>query len=151
MKLRSIYIKSGTQLVEIHVTHNLHAALTKLRDPHFERILWVDALCIDQKDDKEKAHQVGAMAKIYSLARRVVVWLGEESVDSALAFQTLEGTAPNDLYENQSSADENDENDARERRRQAKATRRKREQAVLALLNRAYFRRMWVSRSSIRI
>lgn len=33
------------------------------------------------------------MAMIYGLARRVGVWLGEASDDSALAFQMLRGTA----------------------------------------------------------
>jgi hypothetical protein len=44
----------------------------------------IDALYINQKDDAEKSHQVGAMAMIYGLARRVMVWLGEASDDSAL-------------------------------------------------------------------
>ncbi|RYP04272.1 hypothetical protein DL764_004575 [Monosporascus ibericus] len=33
---------------DIRVRENLHAALLRLRDPHFERIIWVDAICINQ-------------------------------------------------------------------------------------------------------
>jgi hypothetical protein len=42
-----------------------------------ERVLWIDAICINQQDDEEKAHQVQMMRQIYSLAKDVVVWLGE--------------------------------------------------------------------------
>lgn len=47
-------------------------------------VLWVDALCIDQGNDGEKAVQVGMMGEIYRDARRVRAWIGkrdEEDVD----------------------------------------------------------------------
>src|SRR6266576_3670265 len=37
-----------------YITENLHAALWHLRDCSIERIIWVDAICINQADDKEK-------------------------------------------------------------------------------------------------
>ena len=55
---------------------NLHTALTHLRDSQRNIFLWVDALCINQEDEKEKSMQVQQMARIYSRARRVLVWLG---------------------------------------------------------------------------
>jgi hypothetical protein len=55
------------------VTVNLHAALLRLRNHFMERILWVDAICIDQENQEEKEHQIQFMAKIYSQATRVVV------------------------------------------------------------------------------
>ncbi|KAF7945879.1 uncharacterized protein EAE97_004917 [Botrytis byssoidea] len=63
---------------QFQVTVNLHAALLRLRDHSFERILWVDAICINQNNDKERRQQVQLMARIYNSASRVVVWLGEE-------------------------------------------------------------------------
>lgn len=39
---------------EFHVTANLHAALMRLRDHSLQRILWVDAICINQGSDEEK-------------------------------------------------------------------------------------------------
>jgi hypothetical protein len=36
------------------VTVNLHAALSRLRDHSFERIIWVDAICINQKNPEEQ-------------------------------------------------------------------------------------------------
>ncbi|OAK99899.1 HET-domain-containing protein [Phaeosphaeriaceae sp. SRC1lsM3a] len=53
-------------------------ALSRLRHPSSTRIIWADALCINQKDAEEKSHQVPMMGSIYSMARRVVVWLGRQ-------------------------------------------------------------------------
>lgn len=55
------------------VTVNLHAALTRLRDHYIGRIIWVDAVWIDQTNLEEWKQQVQLMAKIYSKAesRRV--------------------------------------------------------------------------------
>ena len=39
--------------------------------------IWVDALCINQDDPSEKTDQLSKVAQIYSLARRVCIWLGE--------------------------------------------------------------------------
>ena len=55
---------------------NLRKALTHLRDKKREIVLWVDALCINQEDEKEKTMQVQKMARIYSKAHRVLIWLG---------------------------------------------------------------------------
>ncbi|OCL12152.1 hypothetical protein AOQ84DRAFT_386318 [Glonium stellatum] len=44
--------------------------------------VWIDALCINQADDAEKAMQVGIMGNIYKRAQSVVVWLGKERQDA---------------------------------------------------------------------
>jgi hypothetical protein len=60
------------------VTGNLIEALSRLRHASETRILWVDALCINQDDkDAEKATQVPLMARIYSCASQVLIWLGD--------------------------------------------------------------------------
>ena len=64
---------------KIDVTANLHSALHHLRYPDRQRILWVDALCINQEDDNDKETQVQRMGRIYSKARRVLIWLGEDT------------------------------------------------------------------------
>lgn len=51
--------------------------------------LWVDAICINQADDAEKAHQVAGMGALYASADRVVIWLGDAADDSALACALL--------------------------------------------------------------
>ncbi|KAI0470393.1 heterokaryon incompatibility protein-domain-containing protein [Xylariaceae sp. FL0804] len=68
---------------------NLASALRNLRRSCQSRKLWIDAICINQGDDDEKAAQVKRMADIYRHASRVVVWLGPHDSDSALAVSTL--------------------------------------------------------------
>ncbi|KAN0120363.1 Heterokaryon incompatibility protein (HET) domain containing protein [Hyaloscypha variabilis] len=41
--------------------------------------LWIDAICIDQANSKEKGTQVALMGEIYSKAAAVIVWLGPDS------------------------------------------------------------------------
>ena len=72
------------------VTRNLLAALKRLRLPHQDRYLWVDAICINQSDIPERNHQVTQMHWMYQVAERVIVWLGEHSEDSCLAIHQLE-------------------------------------------------------------
>jgi ankyrin repeat protein len=58
------------------VTENLSLGLQNLRYHHQDRILWIDAICIDQTNHKERGHQVLQMAMIYKKAEQVFVWLG---------------------------------------------------------------------------
>ncbi|KAF2717503.1 HET-domain-containing protein [Polychaeton citri CBS 116435] len=59
------------------VTRNLYEGLLRLRSRTRSRRLWVDAVCINQKDNDEKGRQVAIMADIYANANHVKVWLGE--------------------------------------------------------------------------
>jgi hypothetical protein len=61
----------------LSITQNLYTSLLRLQNYSFPRILWVDAICINQVDEKEKEHQIPLMAEIYLKANRVLVWLGE--------------------------------------------------------------------------
>lgn len=38
--------------------------------------IWIDAICIDQTANEEKAQQVRQMSQIYGFARRALIWLG---------------------------------------------------------------------------
>uniref|UniRef100_A0A4E9DDL1 Heterokaryon incompatibility domain-containing protein n=1 Tax=Gibberella zeae TaxID=5518 RepID=A0A4E9DDL1_GIBZA len=71
---------------ELLVRPNLAYALAALRTSE-PRVLWVDALCINQKDTMERNHQVGMMGGIFRRADRVLVWLGRPSSnwDSSVA------------------------------------------------------------------
>jgi hypothetical protein len=48
-------------------------------DQQEQEFLWIDAICIDQSRVEERNHQVAMMGKIYSLARKVLVWLGQST------------------------------------------------------------------------
>ncbi|TGO33995.1 hypothetical protein BHYA_0217g00080 [Botrytis hyacinthi] len=80
----------------LSVTANLYAALLHLRDRAFERIIWVDSICINQEDNTEKGHQIQLMAKIYGQANRVIVYLGNEAVDSNQALESIRIAAEDD-------------------------------------------------------
>ena len=74
---------------EILITRNLSAALRSLRYSDQARCLWIDAVCIDQSNAKERTSQVRRMSQIYQLAQRVVIWLGPSSPSTATAVETL--------------------------------------------------------------
>jgi hypothetical protein len=107
------------------VTDNLHAALLQLRNPTLERILWVDAICIDQTNQKEKEHQIQMMAMVYGQANRVIVWLGEAAECSEQALTQIL-VARGDMFTHPPSNDTIGKQ-------------------VIALLQRPWFRRVWVS------
>lgn len=56
----------------------------KVRDLHETKVLWVDALCINQEDDAEKSYQVRLMTEIFRNCQRCFVWLGEFEQDVVL-------------------------------------------------------------------
>ncbi|KAI0411235.1 HET-domain-containing protein [Xylaria grammica] len=58
------------------VTRSLGPALHHLRNDEKGRILWVDAICINQGDLDERSSQVQLMQRIYSGGSQIVVWLG---------------------------------------------------------------------------
>ena len=72
------------------ITLNLFQALHSIRQELCDVIIWVDSICIDQDDGKEKSHQVRHMASIYRKAERVLIWLG---IPSTKAYAALIGIA----------------------------------------------------------
>lgn len=81
---------SQTMLIDgkrLSISKNLHDFLSTVRTFKYHELghrskihprddLWVDAICIDQSSTAEKNHQVGQMGKIYSNAKKVIMWLG---------------------------------------------------------------------------
>jgi Heterokaryon incompatibility protein (HET) len=119
-KPRSIIIDNQN----LNVTQNLYTALLHLRDHGCPRVLWVDAICIDQANENEKEKQIPLMAEIYAKAHRVVVWLGEAEDDGDRALEAIRCTG---------------ENSARLPNVELA------QPAILQLLQRPWFRRIWVS------
>jgi hypothetical protein len=85
LQFRSPRKKAST----LAVTRNLESALRHLRLPDKGRILWIDAICINQNDFAEQSAEVSRMGTIYGRASQVIVWLGSGSEDSTLAMGTL--------------------------------------------------------------
>ncbi|KAF5667197.1 heterokaryon incompatibility protein (het-6OR allele) [Fusarium heterosporum] len=57
------------------ITPSLKYILTSLRYETRSRLLWVDALCINQLDIGERSKQVALMREIYSNCERDIAWL----------------------------------------------------------------------------
>ncbi|KAK1832045.1 heterokaryon incompatibility protein-domain-containing protein [Podospora conica] len=78
---------------KLPIQENAAAALRRLRFTGANktpRKLWVDAICINQADIREKEGQLMLMRKIYEEAEQVCVWLGEPTESTALAIHDLQ-------------------------------------------------------------
>ncbi|KAF2967756.1 hypothetical protein GQX73_g5838 [Xylaria multiplex] len=71
---------------KIEITSNCKDALQAVQRSQGPVTIWVDAICINQKDNTEKASQIPNMEDIYTWARMVYVWLGpgDEHTDSIM-------------------------------------------------------------------
>lgn len=82
--------------ISVAVSSNLYAALKRLRDVESPVHVWVDAICINQRDDLERTHQVQLMRDIYRKSHEVAIWLSEETkhddVGQDLVLQNLEAS-----------------------------------------------------------
>ncbi|KAH9224675.1 heterokaryon incompatibility protein-domain-containing protein [Leptodontidium sp. 2 PMI_412] len=83
-------------------------------------LVTVDAICIDQNNSEEQGQQVQLMAKIYSSAHRVIVWLGEKAEDTDGALENICFAA------NERSMEHS------------------KKETILNLLQRPWFQRIWV-------
>lgn len=70
------YIKVGNRR-RLQITRSLDFALRYMRHKDKERLVWADAVCINQRKTAEKNETVTQMHLIYRNARQVVVWLGQ--------------------------------------------------------------------------
>ncbi|KAE9381136.1 hypothetical protein N431DRAFT_551311 [Stipitochalara longipes BDJ] len=79
----------------LSITRNLWIFLDRHRETFLTKrkvqtVLWVDAICIDQGNVKERSKQVAFMADIFGEAKMVLVWLREGDSDSRMAFKTIQ-------------------------------------------------------------
>jgi hypothetical protein len=81
--------KDGGGYNNFLVTDNLKYALQNLRHISNERRFWVDAICINQTSHSDKNQQLPLMARIYTEADNVSVWLGREDATTAAAFRLM--------------------------------------------------------------
>ncbi|KAH8781806.1 heterokaryon incompatibility protein-domain-containing protein [Hyaloscypha sp. PMI_1271] len=81
--------RSKFELSHLAISRNLFIALQHLSFTKKPRLLWIDAICINQDDVAERSEQVKKMASIYGSAQLVILWLGEEAHQSSSAIKTL--------------------------------------------------------------
>lgn len=131
-KSHTIILAQEGPTADLRVTRNLWDVLRHLRDESLDRVIWVDAVCINQSDDMEKAVQIRRMTKIFSIASRVIVWLEEPGNGGDEALETLRVASEMKSLGRVVAAGE----EVKER--------------ILRLLNTPWFQRIWVSQSQTR-
>jgi hypothetical protein len=73
----------------LSVSTNLYETLKHVRFLHKKRVMWVDAICINQNDISERSNQVEIMRGIYAGAELVLAWLGPKDSTSKRAVSFL--------------------------------------------------------------
>ncbi|CAK7235659.1 hypothetical protein SCUCBS95973_009342 [Sporothrix curviconia] len=89
-------------LIDAHplpIADNLNIALHHLRLRNAKRLLWIDAICINQQDIPERNWQVLAMDAVYSRADLVVVWLGPADAQTDAAMDLMGAVAAETLLD----------------------------------------------------
>lgn len=137
---------------KLKTTDNLFYALCNLRLPYKDRILWVDAICIDQANLKERGHQVRQMGDIYSKAEQVLFWLGlgDMKTNSTMeALQNLEAVVSKDPQYHHLGLQESKWVDIWQCAQQASftylsTTMISHREGLLELLGRPWFERVWI-------
>ena len=89
-QVRDWIVNDGDILTRLEIGRNLYEGLQRItKTKTSTRYIWIDALCINQSDLRERASQVAMMDEIYSRCIKVIVWLGELDPDEAGDFYLL--------------------------------------------------------------
>ena len=64
----------------LKITPNVDAVLRRFRSPTGRQRLWIDAVCINQEDELEKAQQIPEMGRIYGQAIEVLHLAGPRTL-----------------------------------------------------------------------
>lgn len=83
---RTFFCNNQTFAVSSHVLDALNSLGLGLRTTK----VWIDAICINQADEEEKANQVAEMQRIYAQATRVAIWLGPAEDNSDLFIDKMD-------------------------------------------------------------
>ena len=119
-----ISIFSAGSTYTLAINPNLEAALRQLRFPDRYRLLWIDSICINQKDLSEKNFHIQRMGSIFNTASNVCIWLGTADNQSSQAFEMIERAHEMDINSLETDAGELLD-------------------ALISLLKRRWFTRRW--------
>ncbi|KAK6189615.1 hypothetical protein LQW54_013084 [Pestalotiopsis sp. IQ-011] len=88
-----IYIVGNRAVAFLMVPRNCFDALKALRLRDGTRILWIDAICINQNDLAERSSQVRMMARIFASASSTLIYVGKHTPSSLIVFRELSEAA----------------------------------------------------------
>lgn len=86
---RSVAQVENIPFLWIPLGENLQLAIRHWRGRKKVRTMWIDAICINQNDIKERNHQIQLMGQIYSSAQAVVIWLGPSDEASTYVMDVI--------------------------------------------------------------
>lgn len=85
-KRSSVILNNG----RLSVAASSEAAIRRMRLPDRDRVLWIDAVCIDQANNSDRSQQVIHMREIYGCGVRNLVYLGEDNEGVKQALEDIE-------------------------------------------------------------
>src|ERR1700761_6874632 len=112
------------------VGENLYSALLALQNKCVRR-LWIDAICINQRDILERNNQVNRMADIYKNAAQTLVYLGEEQSITVQDAEWIHQLAQSGIHEVQNMIWDETKGSSWD--------------AFSRILNRPYWKRVWIA------
>ncbi|KAF2840686.1 HET-domain-containing protein [Patellaria atrata CBS 101060] len=132
----------------LSITPNLGDALRRFRSTERSRFLWADNICIDQNNVLERGHQVKLMASIFESAAEVLIWLGADEEDAAIAFKFLnelsfDGFSMASYQEQTEPLTDDDDEEEEDRTMELEAYDPTKWKALARLYNREWFQRTW--------
>ena len=121
-----------------YVRRNLWKLLHIVRQRGEIQPLWIDAICVNQSNVKERNQQVSMMGDIYRNAEEVIVWLGEgdSGLEAALDMIDKKGTLGPKL--------ENTEREFRSRLGLRRSDTQSFPSAIAQLATLPYWDRVWI-------
>lgn len=78
-----LFLRLNTEWTFLPITRNADSLLRHLRVAHKKKTLWIDGICLNQKDEGEKTEQIRVMGQIYAYAKKVHIWLGDDEMEDA--------------------------------------------------------------------
>lgn len=112
----------------VQIRRSIYSFLWEMCARGQTRPIWLDSLCINQCDVKERNWQVSIMGDIYRSAARVNAWIGETDLDSEYALGYMKHCHDQRLLQSQHH----------------KFVRRRARQSLEQVLYRPYWRRVWI-------
>lgn len=89
----SVNERLGSRLSKLPVSQDLESALRQLRYPDQDRMMWIDALSINQDNVDEKSREIQRMGQIFERAQNVCIWMGSHGDNSELAMNFIDEVA----------------------------------------------------------
>lgn len=123
-----VSIKQGNRQGWLKIPANLSYALQAVQHEEEQTLVWVDSICINQQNNREKSQQLPRIPGIYGKAEQVIIWLGTENDNSAQAHKLLRGLT-------RAEVQLNNETDLG---------------SVVSLFDREYWSRLWVVQEVLR-